>query len=145
MDSHPMNDLILLPATPLIPAENATADLVSMILAGGTWRGVRVLSPETIALMTTDRLTAAQRSASALFLGEYGGWGLGMTVPATGASNQPFPCGIGWDGGTGTTWRSNFDRATTAILFTQRAATSPLPSPLMQDFWAGVNAATALA
>jgi len=40
------------------------------------------------------------------------------------SSDQPFWCGIGWDGGTGTTWRSNADRDATAILLTQRAATS---------------------
>jgi hypothetical protein len=27
----------------------------------------------------------------------------------------------------------------TAILFTQRAATSPTPSRLVQDFWAAIN------
>jgi hypothetical protein len=62
-------------------------------------------------------------------------------VPATGSSNQPLPYGIGWDGGIGTTWRSNPGTGVTGILFTQRQATSPAPSPLVQDFWAGVNAA----
>ena len=32
---------------------------------------------------------------------------LGLEVPATGSADQPLPCGIGWDGGTGTTWRSS--------------------------------------
>ena len=41
-----------------------------MVLAGGTGRGERILSPATVALMTTDRLTSSQRDASALFLGE---------------------------------------------------------------------------
>ncbi len=78
-----------------------------------------------------------------MFLGPHGGWGLGLAVPATGAGDQPFPCGVGWDGGTGTTWRSNLQRGVTAICFTQLAATSPVPSQLVGDFWAGVNAATA--
>src|SRR5439155_12490666 len=47
---------------------------VSMVLAGGTVQGERILSPATIALMTTDRLTSSQRDASAVFLGEHGGW-----------------------------------------------------------------------
>jgi len=38
---------------------------------------------------------------------------------------EPFPCGTGWDGGTGTTWRSDTRRHITAILFTQRQAVSP--------------------
>jgi hypothetical protein len=53
--------------------------------------------------MTTDRLTPAQRHASKLFVGEHGGWGLGLEVPATGSADQLLPCGIGWDGVTGTT------------------------------------------
>jgi CubicO group peptidase (beta-lactamase class C family) len=116
---------------------------VSMLLAGGTGKGERILSPETVALMTTDRLTAPQRDASTLFFGEHGSWGLGLLVPATGSSDQPLPCGIGWDGGTGTTWRSNPRSGVTGILFTQRAATSPVPTPLVEDFWAGVKAAVA--
>src|SRR5204862_4714651 len=112
---------------------------VSMVLAGGHGRGARILSPETVALMTTDRLTPAQRQASTLFL-EGGGWGLGLAVPATGAPDRPFPSGIGWAGGTGTAWRSNTRRRVTGILFTQRATLSPEPPPLVQNFWAGVNA-----
>jgi CubicO group peptidase (beta-lactamase class C family) len=116
---------------------------VSMLLAGGTRQGARILSPATVTLMTTDRLTPSQRDASALFLGEHGGWGLGLAVPATGSSDQPLPSGIGWDGGTGTTWRSNPRSGVTGIMFTQRQATSPAPPPVIEDFWNGVNAATA--
>jgi CubicO group peptidase (beta-lactamase class C family) len=116
---------------------------VSMMLAGGTGRGERILSPQTVARMTADRLTAPQRDAAGLFLGEHGGWGLGLLTPAAGSSDQSLPCGIGWDGGTGTTWRSSPRSGVTGILFTQRAATSPVASELVEDFWAGVSAATA--
>jgi CubicO group peptidase (beta-lactamase class C family) len=92
--------------------------------------------------MTTDRLTSSQRQASAMFLGEHGGWGLGLEVPGAGSTGHSLPCGIGWDGGTGTTWRSNRLSALTGILFTQRAATSPAPPPIVEDFWAAINAAT---
>ncbi len=115
---------------------------VSMLLAGGTGEGRRVLSPGSVALMTTDRLTPAQRAASTLFLGEHGGWGLGLSVPASGSSSRPMPYGIGWDGGIGTTWRSDVERGVTGILLTQRAVTSPVAPPAVVDFWAGVNAAT---
>jgi len=114
---------------------------VSMLLAGGSLRGRRVLSPESVALMTTDRLSRTQREASRIFFGEHGGWGLGMAVPATG-SIAPLPCGFGWDGGTGTTWRSNPRGGVTGILFTQRALNSPASPPVVDDFWAAVNAAT---
>jgi CubicO group peptidase (beta-lactamase class C family) len=116
---------------------------VSMILGGGIGRAQRILSPATVALMCTDRLTRSQRSASRLFLGDHGGWGLGLEVPANGSADQPLPCGIGWDGGTGTTWRSNPASGVTGILFSQRQATSPAPPPVIEDFWAAVNAATA--
>jgi CubicO group peptidase (beta-lactamase class C family) len=116
---------------------------VSMVLAGGTARGARVLSPETVALMTTDRLTPSQRDASAIFLGEHGGWGLGLGVPAADSADRPLPDGVGWEGGTGTSWRSNPRSRVSGILFTQREVTSPVPTPVVEEFWAGVNAATA--
>jgi hypothetical protein len=55
----------------------------------------------------------------------------------------PRRCRIGWDGGTGTTWRSSPRSGVTGILFTQRAAMSRAPPPVIEDFWAGLNAATA--
>jgi CubicO group peptidase (beta-lactamase class C family) len=113
---------------------------VSMMLAGGTGRGARILSAGTVARMTTDRLMPARRRASELFLGEHGGWGLG---PADGSSDLPLPCGIGWDGGSGTTWRSSLHSGVTGILITQGQATSPVPPPLIEDFWGGINAASA--
>ena len=115
---------------------------VSMVLAGGTGNDRRILSTGSVALMTSDHLTPAQREGNALFLGPHGSWGFGLAVPAAGSSDQPFPCGIGWDGGTGTTWRSDARRRVTAILFTQRQANSPVPPSLIEHFWAGVHAAT---
>ena len=117
---------------------------VRMLLAGGTFNGARILSSDTVSRMTADRLTASQRAGSTVFLGEHGGWGLGLLVPAAGSSEQHFPCGIGWDGGSGTTWRSNFRSGVTGIVLTQRQANSPNPPQIMQDFWSGVNAATSM-
>jgi CubicO group peptidase (beta-lactamase class C family) len=113
-----------------------------MLLAGGTGKGARIISEESVARMTSDQLTPAQRRGNEMFLGPHGSWGFGLAVPATGSSDVPFPCGIGWDGGTGTTWRSDTRRQTTAILFTQRQAVSPAPPPLIEHFWDAVNAAT---
>ena len=116
---------------------------VSMLLAGGSLRGERIVSERSVALMTTDRLTPAQRAGTGVFLGDHGGWGLGMQVPASGSTGQPLPCGFGWDGGSGTTWRSSPERGVSGILLTQRQLNSPLPPPVFDDFWAGVNAAAA--
>jgi CubicO group peptidase (beta-lactamase class C family) len=116
---------------------------VSMLVAGGSLRGERVLSAQSVALMTTDRLTPAQRAGSRVFLGEHGSWGFGMAVPATGTAGRPLPCGFGWDGGSGTTWRTNPELGVTGILLTQRQLNSPAPPPVYEDFWAGVNVAAA--
>ena len=111
---------------------------VQMLLAGGAYEGGRVLSEESVRLMTTDHLTPEQRRASSLFLGSGGGWGLGMRVPAKGPRSDGIPGGFGWDGGTGTAWRSDLDRRLTGILFTQRAMTSPEPPEVAMDFWNAV-------
>ena len=105
--------------------------------------GDPILSPASVALLTADRLTAAQRAASTVFLGEHGGWGLGLATPAAG-STAPLPYGYGWEGGTGTSWRTHPASGVTGILFTQRAVTSPEMPPPMRDFWAGVNDAAGL-
>ena len=87
--------------------------------------------------MTTNHLTELQRMSAPLFLGESGGWGYGMAAPGPlpEAAEPPVPWGYGWDGGTGTTWRTDPVRGLTGVLFTQRAMTSPAPPPLFVDFW----------
>lgn len=107
-----------------------------MFLHQGTHQGVRIISDTSVALMLTDHLSAHQRSAARVFLGEHGGgWGLGMPVPAAAVHAPSIPGGFGWDGGTGTTWRSDLDTGITGILFTQRAMTSPEPPAVFVDFW----------
>jgi CubicO group peptidase (beta-lactamase class C family) len=117
-------------------------NFVSMLRAGGSFNGVRVVSEQSVALMTSDRLTPAQRADSGPFLGVARSWGFGMAVPAAGSPSGPLPSGYGWDGGSGATWRTNAERGTTGILLTQRQMMSPEPPAAFDDFWAGVNAAT---
>jgi CubicO group peptidase (beta-lactamase class C family) len=117
---------------------------VSMMLAGGTGRGERILSPATGCAHDDGPAHAITTGRLRDVLGENGGWGLGLRVPAAGSADQLLPGGgIGWDGGTGTTWRSSPRSDVTGILFTQREVTSPVPAQLVEDFWAGINAATA--
>ncbi len=110
---------------------------VSMLLAGGTHGGVRVLSTESVEAMTSDHLTDGRRESAAHFLGARGGWGYGMGAPGplAGEHEPPVPWGFGWDGGTGTTWRSDPVRGITGIMLTQRAMTSPEPPPHFVEFW----------
>jgi CubicO group peptidase (beta-lactamase class C family) len=117
---------------------------VAMLRAGGTLDGTRVLSPEWVASMTSDHVPAAQRAGMEVFLAPFASWGLGMEVPAHGSEAHPLPCGYGWDGGTGTAWRTNAAHDVTGILLTQRAMTSPEAPRVFDDFWSGVNAAAGL-
>jgi CubicO group peptidase (beta-lactamase class C family) len=98
-----------------------------MLAGGGRHGGHRIISDRSCELLTTNRLTDEQRRASTLFLGD-GGWGLGMGTPVDGTGT------FGWDGGTGTTCRTQPSTGTTAILLTQRAADGPQPSKLFEDF-----------
>ena len=108
----------------------------SMMASGGVHRGERVLSERSFRLMTTNGLTPEQRASAELFLGD-DGWGLGMAAPLEFGHG-----GFGWDGGTGTTWRTDLGRDLTGILLTQRAATSPEPMAVYSDFWSAAAALT---
>ena len=122
---------------PLMP--NAAGWLVStlddvwafarMMAAGGAG----LLSPASFELLTTNRLTDAQIAGNAMFLGDGAGWGLGMATPLDGRG------GFGWDGGTGTTWRTDPSSGVTGILLTQRAMGSPEPPKVFADFWAATR------
>jgi CubicO group peptidase (beta-lactamase class C family) len=114
---------------------------VAMLGAGGWHGGRRLLSDASVAAMTRNHLTEEQRAANTLFLGEHGGWGYGMAAPVPLEGEPPVPWGYGWDGGTGTTWRTDPVRGVTGILLTQRAMTSPEPPPLFREFWDAALAA----
>lgn len=107
----------------------------SMMAAGGG----ALLTPESFRLMTADRMAAADRAENRVFVGDHSGWGLMMAVPAADGSTG-IPGGFGWEGGTGTTWRTDPAVGLTGILLSQRAAVSPEPPALMTDFWAAAYA-----
>ncbi|MGO9874909.1 MAG: serine hydrolase domain-containing protein [Acidimicrobiia bacterium] len=109
---------------------------VQMLVNDGTHAGERILTHGSVAQMTTDHLTASQRAHASTFLAG-AGWGFCMAAPAADGTASA-PGGFGWDGGTGTTWRSNLAHDLTGILFTQRAMTSPQPPEVFTDFWRGV-------
>ena len=100
-----------------------------MMALGGRHDGQPLLSPDAHALLTTNRLTEAQRRASAVFLGDGGGWGLGMGTPVDGAGSY------GWEGGTGTSWRVAPRSGTTVVILTQREIGGPQPPAVFRDVW----------
>jgi CubicO group peptidase (beta-lactamase class C family) len=84
--------------------------------------GTPVLRPDSVALMTADALTAAQRAEAADFLGPGRSWGLQVGVQVEAAAPWDQPGRWGWDGGTGTTAYVDPDRDLVAVLLTQRGA-----------------------
>ena len=108
-----------------------------MLLHDGEHAGVRVLSKESVALMTRDQLTPEQKAASAFPGGffDHHGWGFGVSV-LTADDSTPRRIGtFGWDGGMGTGWYADPREDLTTILMTQAAWTSPIPPPVFRDFW----------
>jgi CubicO group peptidase (beta-lactamase class C family) len=79
--------------------------------------GAGLLSPASVAAMTTDRLTREQREgpAATAFL-DSGGWGYGV-----GVGDGPAGRRYGWAGGLGTLWYSWPDHDLAAVLVTQVA------------------------
>ena len=112
-----------------------------MLLAGGlSASGRRVLSADSVRLMTTDHTTPAQRQIGALFL-EGQGWGFGGSVDIAAIDPWNVPGRYGWVGGTGTSAHITPSTGTVAILFTQVVADSPVAPDWMQDFWRYVASA----
>jgi CubicO group peptidase (beta-lactamase class C family) len=117
----------------------------SALLAGGIRDGERVLSRPSVALMTSDHLTAAQKAISGFRPGYFDdiGWGLGMSVRTRRAHFGPWPVSYpplasvgsyGWPGVYGTGWYNDPAEDMTTILMTQRAPAPP-GLPILFDFW----------
>lgn len=82
----------------------------------GVVDGVRVLRPETLAMMMTNRLTADQRARGEIFglpmFASGQGFGMGVAVVTEPADAMPTLCGggagaVGWPGGFGGWWRAD--------------------------------------
>ncbi len=105
----------------------STADdydrFASMLLAGGVHGGKRILSEESVRLMTTDHLTPEQKAASRFFPGFFDtrGWGFGMEIITAPDDVSAVPGRYGWNGGLGTYWINDPAQRLTGILMTQRA------------------------
>jgi CubicO group peptidase (beta-lactamase class C family) len=86
-----------------------------IFVGGGAVDGVRILSEDTLKLMTTNRLTPGQRT-DALLLGmpvfEAHGFGLGLAVVMDPAKASPLRCQgevgtVGWPGAYGGWWQAD--------------------------------------
>ena len=103
--------------------------------------GAPVLTSDSVARMTADALTDAQRAQATPFVGPGASWGLGTSVDVEASEPWMAPGRWGWTGGTGTTAHVDPARGTVAVLLTQRAMTGPLDG--FADFWTAVARAAA--
>ena len=100
----------------------------------GNGVGQQLLSPESLRLMTTDRLTPAQRAASRLFL-EGQGWGFGGSVDVEPIDPWNLRGRYGWVGGTGTAAHVTPSTGAVTILLSQVEMAGPTPPNAMRDVW----------
>ncbi len=129
-------------AAGLVSTVDDLAAFAAMLAADGAG----LLSAESVALMLRDRTTARDRAENPWFFGQHLGWGLTMSVPAGGptpGAADGLLRGYGWEGGSGTTWRTDPASGLTGILLTQRTVTSPEPTEVARDFWTAAYAAIA--
>ena len=106
-----------------------------MMLGEGKLGRLRLLSPATVALMTSDQLAPAERAGAELFFGTSRSWGMGMAVDLRRDEIFRTPGRFGWDGGMGTTAYVDPAEGVIGILFTERMMESPRPPRVFTDFW----------
>lgn len=115
-----------------------------LLMNKGMHEGKRLLSAASVAEMTRDQLTPAQKAGAGLGPGFFDkrGWGYGMAVSTAPDDITPNPGRYGWDGGYGTTWANDPNNGLIGIMLTQSSAYY-VASNGFHDFWAGAYAALA--
>jgi CubicO group peptidase (beta-lactamase class C family) len=122
----------------------STADdflaFTTALLAGGSYRGERVLSRPSVTLMTTDHLSPAQKAVSGFWPGYFAtmGWGFGMSVVTRRADLGPSVGSYGWPGFYGTAWYNDPAEDLTTIFIMQRAHMGDQKLPMWHDLWTAV-------
>jgi CubicO group peptidase (beta-lactamase class C family) len=111
-----------------------------MMLGKGMYKGTRILSPASVALMTMDHLSDAQKEGMEMFFGDgdggfRSGWGFGVGVDTKRVDLSSVPGRFGWVGGIGTAGYSDPQENLVGILLTQRVMESSVLPRVMMDFW----------
>jgi CubicO group peptidase (beta-lactamase class C family) len=112
-------------AAGLVSAVDDLLPFARMFLAEGT----PVLSAESVAQMTRDQLTSAQRAGSGEAFLPGRSWGFCQSVITDGSRTGAF----GWDGGLGTSWLVDPRQELTVIVLTQRLWETPTPPAVHED------------
>jgi CubicO group peptidase (beta-lactamase class C family) len=89
-----------------------------MLLNGGVHEGRRLLSENSVEVMTRNHLTNEQVATAGMILGGQG-WGYGVAVALEADAAWPVAGRYGWAGGYGTTWFNDPHRQIVAIAMTQ--------------------------
>jgi CubicO group peptidase (beta-lactamase class C family) len=110
-----------------------------MLLAGGVHDGERLLSVESVAAMTTNHLTPEQLATCAPDPSGAQGWGFGVGVQVRATPTSPLGS-YGWSGGLGSSWANDPATGVVGVLMTNQAWTSPVPPPVVTDFWTAIVA-----
>ncbi|HEY6318832.1 MAG TPA: serine hydrolase domain-containing protein [Acidimicrobiia bacterium] len=110
-----------------------------MLLRGGD----PLLSRSSVATMTTDQLTDAEKAVSGFFPDDFDDRGFGFCVGVVTRRVDPAaPVGqYGWDGGLGSIWRNDPSEQLAAVLMTNAMWTSPRPPAVARDFLTATYAA----
>ena len=105
----------------LVSTLNDYLAFARMLLDGGTAWGRRLLSPDSVALMTSNRLRPDQMQAldPAVDFLRGQGFGLGLSVTLNAAPGHRAPGSFSWPGGYGTTWFADPRNGIVAVLMTQ--------------------------
>ncbi|HEX4375695.1 MAG TPA: serine hydrolase domain-containing protein [Steroidobacteraceae bacterium] len=125
----------------LVSTADDFAAFARFMASGTGTTGQRLLKPQTLKAMTTNRLTAQQMKQGEMILGPGRGWGLGLGVQVALSPYGVRPGAYGWDGGFGTSWFNDPGCGLIAILLTQRVFDSPDPPPVHKGFWRNIYSA----
>ncbi len=104
-----------------------------MLLGGGSADGVRVLRPETVKLMTRDRLTTDQKRIPFMGLPFWGGqgFGLGVSVITDPAQHAWMGAGnagaFGWPGAFGGWWQADPSEDMVVLWLQETLSAPPVP------------------
>jgi CubicO group peptidase (beta-lactamase class C family) len=112
-----------------------------MMLHDGAYGDERILSRPSVALMTTDHITAEQKAASPSIpvSWENRGWGFGVAIDTRRDNVWQTPGRYGWFGGYGTAWDVDPVEEMITILLSQ--SVDVLFTGGLQDFWTAAYAA----
>ncbi|MGQ0720748.1 MAG: serine hydrolase domain-containing protein [Candidatus Eiseniibacteriota bacterium] len=107
-----------------------------MLVNGGELDGVRLLKPESVRMMTTNRVGSSYTTPGY-------GWGFGVRVQVDSTASGAGRGAFGWNGGTGTRFEVDPESGAIAIIFVPTWPGTPGVSEVRTEFlWKAIAAAS---